>query len=459
MPHESLGAHVYPGAQSASTRQPAGMQRLPAPDSLRPPYVEPAQLHTPPPPQSESVRHWSGPHCPSRQLFGAAPGVSELHSESSLHATPPPECEGHTVSSGRCCAFAQAGTPGTTISGPPSPADARVAVAPPQARGPTAKRQRQAREARRMSHRPARAAPAPESAFFAGYAPRFPNPPTAGGSTWRASVGPYPSAAAPANRGCSECPAAPTSQRILLIGAGPIVIGQACEFDYSGTQGAKALREEGYDVVLVNSNPATIMTDPELAARTYVEPLEWRTVAAIIERERPHAILPTLGGQTALNLAMKLARTRACSSASASRCSARSPSRSPRPRTARSSRRRWRRSASPARAPGVAHSVEEAWARREGHGLPGHPAPELHARRLGRRHRLHEGGVRREGRAGRSRSRRRTRCSSRRASSGGRSSSSRSCATARTTSSSSARSRTSTRWACTPATRSPSRRR
>jgi len=95
-------------------------------------------------------------------------------------------------------------------------------------------------------------------------------------------------------------------QRILLIGAGPIVIGQACEFDYSGTQGATALRQEGFDVVLVNSNPATIMTDPELAARTYVEPLEWRTLAAIIERERPDALLPTLGGQTALNLAMKL---------------------------------------------------------------------------------------------------------------------------------------------------------
>src|SRR5271169_6806743 len=95
-------------------------------------------------------------------------------------------------------------------------------------------------------------------------------------------------------------------QRILLVGAGPIVIGQACEFDYSGTQGAKALREEGYDVVLVNSNPATIMTDPGLAARTYVEPLEWRTIAAIIERERPQALLPTLGGQTGLNLAMKL---------------------------------------------------------------------------------------------------------------------------------------------------------
>ncbi len=95
-------------------------------------------------------------------------------------------------------------------------------------------------------------------------------------------------------------------QRILLIGAGPIVIGQACEFDYSGTQGAKALSDEGFSVILVNSNPATIMTDPELAVRTYIEPLEWRTLAAIIERERPQALLPTLGGQTGLNLAMKL---------------------------------------------------------------------------------------------------------------------------------------------------------
>src|SRR5687768_1178013 len=95
-------------------------------------------------------------------------------------------------------------------------------------------------------------------------------------------------------------------QKILIIGAGPIVIGQACEFDYSGTQGAKALRQEGYEVVLVNSNPATIMTDPELAARTYIEPLEPRTLEAILERERPNAVLPTLGGQTALNLALAL---------------------------------------------------------------------------------------------------------------------------------------------------------
>ncbi len=95
--------------------------------------------------------------------------------------------------------------------------------------------------------------------------------------------------------------------KILLIGSGPIVIGQACEFDYSGTQACKALREEGYEVVLVNSNPATIMTDPGMADRTYIEPLTWEIVAKVIEAERPDALLPTLGGQTALNLAMELA--------------------------------------------------------------------------------------------------------------------------------------------------------
>jgi carbamoyl-phosphate synthase large subunit len=95
-------------------------------------------------------------------------------------------------------------------------------------------------------------------------------------------------------------------EKILLIGSGPIVIGQACEFDYSGTQGAKALVSLGYDVVLVNSNPATIMTDPELVRRTYIEPLEPAALEAVIVRERPDALLPTLGGQTALNLALEL---------------------------------------------------------------------------------------------------------------------------------------------------------
>lgn len=93
---------------------------------------------------------------------------------------------------------------------------------------------------------------------------------------------------------------------ILIIGAGPIVIGQACEFDYSGAQACKALREEGYRVILVNSNPATIMTDPEMADATYIEPIDWTTVSKIIEQERPDAILPTMGGQTALNCALEL---------------------------------------------------------------------------------------------------------------------------------------------------------
>ncbi|HET9337932.1 MAG TPA: carbamoyl-phosphate synthase large subunit, partial [Casimicrobiaceae bacterium] len=95
---------------------------------------------------------------------------------------------------------------------------------------------------------------------------------------------------------------------VLIIGAGPIIIGQACEFDYSGAQACKALREEGYKVILVNSNPATIMTDPEMADVTYIEPITWPMVAKIIERERPDALLPTMGGQTALNCALDLAR-------------------------------------------------------------------------------------------------------------------------------------------------------
>ncbi|HMQ94954.1 carbamoyl phosphate synthase preATP-grasp domain-containing protein, partial [Amaricoccus sp.] len=94
---------------------------------------------------------------------------------------------------------------------------------------------------------------------------------------------------------------------ILIIGAGPIVIGQACEFDYSGAQACKALREEGYRIVLVNSNPATIMTDPGLADATYIEPITPEVVAKIIEKERPDALLPTMGGQTGLNTALRLA--------------------------------------------------------------------------------------------------------------------------------------------------------
>ena len=96
---------------------------------------------------------------------------------------------------------------------------------------------------------------------------------------------------------------------ILIIGAGPIVIGQACEFDYSGTQAVKALKQEGYRIILVNSNPATIMTDPELADATYIEPITPEFVEKIIARERPDALLPTMGGQTALNTALTLNKT------------------------------------------------------------------------------------------------------------------------------------------------------
>src|SRR5574341_149979 len=96
-------------------------------------------------------------------------------------------------------------------------------------------------------------------------------------------------------------------EKILIIGSGPIIIGQGCEFDYSGTQACKALREEGYKVILANSNPATIMTDPEVADRTYIEPITPEMLAKIIAKERPQALLPTLGGQTGLNTAVSLA--------------------------------------------------------------------------------------------------------------------------------------------------------
>ena len=95
-------------------------------------------------------------------------------------------------------------------------------------------------------------------------------------------------------------------KKILVVGAGPIIIGQACEFDYSGTQACKALKDEGYKVVLINSNPATIMTDPELADQTYIEPITKEFVEKIIEIEKPDALLPTMGGQTALNVSMEL---------------------------------------------------------------------------------------------------------------------------------------------------------
>src|SRR5688500_608157 len=95
---------------------------------------------------------------------------------------------------------------------------------------------------------------------------------------------------------------------ILILGAGPIVIGQACEFDYAGVQACKALKEEGYRIILVNSNPATVMTDVDMADATYIEPMDWQVIANIIEQEKPDAILPTMGGQTALNCALSLSK-------------------------------------------------------------------------------------------------------------------------------------------------------
>ena len=124
-------------------------------------------------------------------------------------------------------------------------------------------------------------------------------------------------------------------KKILVIGSGPIVIGQAAECDYSGTQACLALKEQGYEVILVNSNPATIMTDTDIADKVYMEPLTLEYVAKIIRMERPDALLPTLGGQTGLNLAMQLAKRAFCASA---------PARSSAPDSALSSRQRTGRS-------------------------------------------------------------------------------------------------------------------
>ena len=140
-------------------------------------------------------------------------------------------------------------------------------------------------------------------------------------------------------------------KKILLIGSGPIVIGQGCEFDYSGVQACKALREEGYEVVLVNSNPATIMTDPEFADRTYIEPITPEVIEMILEREKPDAILPTMGGQTALNAAMELNRNGALARHGVQLIGA-NAQRSPRARIASFSRKPCSASGSTCRAPG-----------------------------------------------------------------------------------------------------------
>ncbi len=211
---------------------------------------------------------------------------------------------------------------------------------------------------------------------------------------------------------------------IMVIGSGPIVIGQACEFDYSGTQACQVLREEGYRVVLVNSNPATIMTDPATADVTYVEPLDADVLTDIIERERPDALLPTLGGQTALNLTMELVRRGVTERFGVEVIGAR-------PEAIETAENRELFKAAMADiglavpASGFAHSVDQAPQGRRGRRLARHRAPELHPRRRGHGHRP------RRRRAGPSwpprawRRRRSERSSSSARSRGGRSSSSR----------------------------------
>ena len=223
-------------------------------------------------------------------------------------------------------------------------------------------------------------------------------------------------------------------ESVLIIGSGPIVIGQAAEFDYSGTQACHALREEGYRVILVNSNPATIMTDPEVADVTYVEPLTAETVTEILRRERPDALLPTLGGQTALNLAVELNETGVLDETGVELLGASIPSiRKAEDRKLFSqAMRRIGLNVPPSR---TVRSLAEAEELAAGDRLPTHHPPQLHPRRQGRRHRH------RPPRAS-PRRRRRPRQpapwgapSSKRASRAGRSSSSRSCATSQITSS------------------------
>ena len=185
---------------------------------------------------------------------------------------------------------------------------------------------------------------------------------------------------------------------VLIIGAGPIVIGQACEFDYSGAQACKALREEGYRVVLVNSNPATIMTDPEMADATYIEPITWQMVARIIEKERPDALLPTMGGQTALNCALDLAREGVLEKYGVEMIGA-----SREAIDKAEDREKFKKAMTPhrPRLPAlVARALDGGGAAGAGrHRLPGGDPALLHARRHRRRHRLQPRGVRRDLRA------------------------------------------------------------
>src|SRR5690606_24286159 len=156
---------------------------------------------------------------------------------------------------------------------------------------------------------------------------------------------------------------------ILIIGAGPIVIGQACEFDYSGAQACKALRQEGFRVVLVNSNPATIMTDPETADVTYIEPITWQVVERIIEKEKPDAILPTMGGQTALNCALDLHRNGVLKKHGVELIGA-SPEAIDKAEDRQKFKEAMTRIGLSSARSAIAHSLEEAWAAQKEIGFP-----------------------------------------------------------------------------------------
>ena len=182
---------------------------------------------------------------------------------------------------------------------------------------------------------------------------------------------------------------------ILIIGAGPIIIGQACEFDYSGAQACKALKQEGYRVILINSNPATIMTDPETADVTYIEPITWEVVEKIIAKEKPDAVLPTMGGQTALNCAMDLYNNGVLNKYGVRLIGA-SPEAIEKAEDRQKFKEAMTRIGLGSARSGIAHSLAEAPDRAGAAGFPGRHPPELHARRHRRRHRLQHGGVRRD---------------------------------------------------------------
>lgn len=243
-------------------------------------------------------------------------------------------------------------------------------------------------------------------------------------------------------------------KHVLVIGSGPIVIGQACEFDYSGTQACRVLREEGLRVSLVNSNPATIMTDPEFADATYVEPITPEFVEKVIAKERPDAILATLGGQTALNTAIALHERGTLDKYQVELIGAdidaiqRGEDRQKFKDIVASIGGETPRSR-------VCNTMDEVRATVAELGLPVVIRPSFTMGGLGSGLAYTDEELERLAATGLAESPV-TRCSSRRACSAGRSTNSNSCATTGTTWSSSAPSRTSTRWACTPATRSPS---